>query len=269
MIKVTPDTEFLIGIDFGHGETSACYYDMKAVNQPQVDLDILKGAKVIPSAFAIVEDEGEECDCIGQKAIENSSKAKSFRVSFKNRPSQMSTDERNLMIKFMREVYAQILEREPTYKVRKHVVYIARPSQDIWDSEETAYIKMAEEAGIPVAGIQKESRAAYFRARTQTQSQIDSQVRDGVLIVDFGSSTIDFTYLNSEMLKPIDDGCPLGASIVEETLLEYAMNNPQDSFISEFAKYYGRDKKSSPYNQLEYEFRKQKHIIPRKSQSLH
>lgn len=42
MIKVTPDTEFLIGIDFGHGETSACYYDMKAVNQPQVDLDILK-----------------------------------------------------------------------------------------------------------------------------------------------------------------------------------------------------------------------------------
>lgn len=254
MIKVTPDTEFLIGIDFGHGETSACYYDMKAVNQPQVDLDILKGAKVIPSAFAIVEDEGEECDCIGQKAIENSSKAKSFRVSFKNRPSQMSTDERNLMIKFMREVYAQILEREPTYKVRKHVVYIARPSQDIWDSEETAYIKMAEEAGIPVAGIQKESRAAYFRARTQTQSQIDSQVRDGVLIVDFGSSTIDFTYLNSEMLKPIDDGCPLGASIVEETLLEYAMNNPQDSFISEFAKYYGRDKKSSPYNQLEYEF---------------
>lgn len=258
MIKVTPDTEFLIGIDFGHGETSACYYDMKAVNQPQVDLDILKGAKVIPSAFAIVEDEGEECDCIGQKAIENSSKAKSFRVSFKNRPSQMSTDERNLMIKFMREVYAQILEREPTYKVRKHVVYIARPSQDIWDSEETAYIKMAEEAGIPVAGIQKESRAAYFRARTQTQSQIDSQVRDGVLIVDFGSSTIDFTYLNSEMLKPIDDGCPLGASIVEETLLEYAMNNPQDSFISEFAKYYGRDKKSSPYNQLEYEFRKQK-----------
>ena len=60
------------------------------------------------------------------------------------------------------------------------------------------------------------------------------------------------------MLKPIDDGCPLGASIVEETLLEYAMNNPQDSFISEFAKYYGRDKKSSPYNQLEYEFRKQK-----------
>lgn len=258
MTKVTQDTEFLIGIDFGHGETSACYYDMKANNQPQVDLDILKGLNVIPSAVAIVEDEGEECVCIGQKAVNNSSKAKAFRVSFKNQPSQMSTDERNIMIKFMKAVYAQILEREPSFKVRKHVVYIARPSQDIWDSEEDAYIKMAEEAGIPIAGIQKESRAAYFRARTQPLSQIDSQVKDGVLIVDFGSSTIDFTYLNSEMLKPIDDGSPLGASLVEETLLEYAMNNPQDCYISEFAKYYGHDKKSSPFNQLEYEFRKQK-----------
>lgn len=111
---------------------------------------------------------------------------------------------------------------------------------------------------MPVAGIQKESRAAYFRARTQPDSKIDKQVRAGVLIVDFGSSTIDFTYLNSKLSKPIDDGCPLGASEVEKTLLRYAMGNPSDGYMPEFVKLYGNNKESIPYNQMLYKFREAK-----------
>ena len=40
MKQVTKDTEFIIGIDFGHGETSACFYDLKEGSEPQKDLDI-------------------------------------------------------------------------------------------------------------------------------------------------------------------------------------------------------------------------------------
>lgn len=259
MKQVTKDTEFIIGIDFGHGETSACFYDLKDGNEPQKDLDILPSLKVIKSAVAILEQEGTETISVGDAAIQDAPSAKDFQVSFKKRPSEMTPVERNRMLLFMKGVYSQILDRHPDFKTRNHVVYIARPSQDkLWKSEEEAYLKIAEDAGLPVAGIQRESRAAYFRARTQSDSKIDSQVKKGVLIVDFGSSTIDFTYLNSKLPKPIDDGCPLGASEVERTLLEYAMANPSDAYMSDFAKLYGNDIESNPYNQMLYKFREAK-----------
>lgn len=258
MKQVTKNTEFIIGIDFGHGETSACFYDLKKSNEPQKDLDILPGLHVIKSAVAILEQEGTETICVGDAAIMNAAYAKDFQISFKKRPSEMNKTERGRMVAFMKGVYAEILNRNPDYKSRDHVVYIARPSQDIWNSEEKAYVKIAEDAGLPIAGIQKESRAAFFRARTQPDSKIDSYVKDGVLIVDFGSSTIDFTYLNSKLTKPIDDGRPLGASEVEKTLLKYAMDNPSDGYMPEFVKLYGKDKESIPYNQMLYKFREAK-----------
>lgn len=257
MKQVTQNTEFIIGIDFGHGETSAAFYDLK--NQEKKDLDILPGLKVVKSAVAILEQEGKETISIGDAAIQNAPLAKDFQIAFKKRPSEMNKIERGRMVAFMKGVYAEILNNHPDYKTRHHVVYIARPSQDeLWKSEEEAYLKIAEDAGLPVAGIQKESRAAYFRARTQPDSKIDKQVRAGVLIVDFGSSTIDFTYLNSKLFKPIDDGCPLGASEVEKTLLRYAMGNPSDGYMLEFVKLYGNNKESIPYNQMLYKFREAK-----------
>lgn len=257
MVQITPDTEFIIGIDFGHGETSASFYGIEKQNK--MDLDILPGLKVIKSAVAILEQEGRESICVGESAIQNAPFARKFKISFKNRPSGMSADERECMVKFMKGVYSGILDRHPDYKSRKHVVCIARPSQDEkWKSEESAYIQIAEDAGLPVAGIQKESRAAYFRARTQPDSKIDTQVKEGVLIVDYGSSAIDFTYLNNKLQKPIDHGCDLGASEVERLLLNYAMEHPCDPYMSEFSKTYGKDKDSNPYNQMLYSFRKAK-----------
>lgn len=257
MKQITPNTEFIIGIDFGHGETSAAFYNVK--NQEKFDINILPGLKVIKSAVAILEQQGTETICVGEAAIQNAPIAKDFQIAFKKRPSEMNAIERKRMVSFMKGVYAEILNRYPDYKTREHVVFIARPSQDkLWKSEETEYLKIAEDAGLPVAGIQKESRAAYFRARTQPDSKIDKEVDDGVLIVDFGSSTIDFTYLNSHLSQPIDDGCPLGASEVERLLLEYAMSNPCDPFMPEFAKRYGNNKDSNPYNQILYAFRKAK-----------
>lgn len=254
MKQVTQNTEFIIGIDFGHGETSAAFYDLKT--QEKKDLDILPGLKVVKSAVAILEQEGTETICVGDAAIMNAAYAKDFQISFKERPSKMDKTERGRMVKFMKGVYAEILNCHPDYKSRQHVVYIARPSQDdLWKSEENAYLQIAEDAGLPVAGIQKESRAAYFRARTLPDSKIDSYVKDGVLIVDFGSSTIDFTYLNSILSKPIDDGCPCGVSQVERTLLEYAMANPSAPAMEQFAQLYRDKKKSIPYNQILYQFR--------------
>ena len=254
MIPVTEQTEFIIGIDFGHGETSASYYDLR--NEDHADLDILPGRKIVKSAVAILEQEDEETICIGDAALQRAPIAKVFQVSFKKRPSQMTPEEKKLMSAFMKGVYDGILDRHPDYKSRDHRVYIARPSQDkLWNKEEDDYIRLAEIAGLPVAGIQKESRAAYFRARTQPDSKIDCNLETGVLIVDFGSSTIDFTYLNKNLSQPIDDGADLGASLVETALLRYALTYPQDPIMPKFLEKYGNETKSIPYNCLLYKFR--------------
>ena len=256
MYIITNNTEFIIGIDFGHGETSARFYDLR--NQDTKDLDILPGLKVVKSAVAILEQEGSETICVGEAAIQQAPRAKDFQVSFKKRPSEMNLEERKRMVSFMKGIYDGILERHPDYKNREHGVFIARPSQDsLWKKEEQAYIAIAEDAGIPVAGIQKESRAAYFRARTQPDSKIDQYVKEGVLIVDFGSSTIDFTYLNKSLTQPIDDGADLGASAVEEALLKYALSHPHpmDTTMPDFNRLYGSHTTSNAYNQLLYRFR--------------
>ncbi len=256
MRPITNNTEFIIGIDFGHGETSARFYNLQ--NQDQEDIDILPGQKVIKSAVAILRQEGVETICVGDSAIQKAPMAIDFQVSFKKRPSEMKPDERKRMVSFMKGVYEGILDRHPDYKTRDHRIFIARPSQDkIWKNEEAAYIAIAEEAGLPVAGIQKESRAAYFRARTQPDSKIDHHVEKGVLIVDFGSSTIDFTYLNKDLNQPIDDGANLGANAVETALLKYSLShpNPLDAVMPEFSRIYGSNTSSNAYNQLLYKFR--------------
>ena len=257
MKTITKDTEFIIGIDFGHGETSANFYSLKGKGTK--DLDISKGKKVIKSAVAILEQEGVETIAVGDRAIQDAPLAKDFQVSFKKRPSQMNKVERKRMVAFMKGVYDSILDCYPDYRHRDHCVFIARPSQDkLWKSEEKVYIGIAEEAGLPVAGIQKESRAAYFRARTQPDSKIDTQIDNGVLIVDFGSSTIDFTYLNKDLPQPIDDGVDLGASAVEEALLKYSLAHPTDDKMAEFSRLFGDNEESNAYNQLLYHFRVKK-----------
>lgn len=255
MKPITNKTEFIIGIDFGHGETSACYQDLREKDEWK-DLDILPGKKVIKSAVSIVQQEGEELVSVGQAAVENSSFSSEFRLAFKKRPSEMSADDRRMMAAFMRGVYQGILERNPDFSQRDHRVLIARPSNDkLWAKEEKAYVAIAEKAGLPVAGIQKESRAAFFRARTQPDSKIDNNVKKGVLIVDFGSSTVDFTYLNKRIQQPIDDGADLGASEVELTLMQYAFAHPQDDKLAMFARCYGTDPHSVAFNKMLYLFR--------------
>ena len=256
MKQITSNTEFIIGIDFGHGETSASFCSLKSnETEPKKDLNITSGKKVIKSAVAILRQEGEDTIAVGDRAIQEAPFAKDFQVSFKKRPSEMNEVERGRMIAFMKGVYDSICEQYSDFKSREHVVFIARPSQDkFWKKEEKAYLEMAEEAELPVAGIQKESRAAYFRARTQTDSKIDKQVNKGVLIVDFGSSTIDFTYLNKDLKEPIEDGVDLGASAVEETLLRYSFLHPREDDPNSvvFYKMYGNNPHSNAYNQLLY-----------------
>ncbi len=257
MKSITGEAEFIIGIDFGSSETSAGFCDLKS--DYKKDLDILPGLKVIPSAVAILAQDGKETICIGEAAIQKASYSMEFQIGFRKRPSEMNLSERNRMVAFMHGVYIEILHRHPDFATRPHVVYMAGHTSDLFfEKEEKEYLKMAEYAGLPIAGIVKRHSATIFRAILQPESHVDQLCKNGFLLVDYGANTIDFVYINSSLSKPIYNGCPLGASTIERILLRYAMENPSDSYMPEIAKLYGNDEESYTYQFLLHQFRKAK-----------
>lgn len=77
---ITPNNKikYIIGIDFGHGETSAAYCSIDNDDDP-IDLEITPGRKSIPSAICTeTTPEGQRIHYIGYQAVNNSGKKDSL-----------------------------------------------------------------------------------------------------------------------------------------------------------------------------------------------
>lgn len=230
--------EYVIGIDFGHGETSAAITRIDCNDDPE-DIDITgTGQKVIPSAMHI-SPTGDIT--IGKGASKLYAKyGGDFYAYFKQSPDTLD-EQRNSNLKimklFMKSVYETICYRhsgelmEGSTIKQNHVVFIACPSKSQkWDDQAMQnYVQLALDAGLPIAGVSidgkftlsgivRESRAAYIRMLQKDEAAQKS--KEGILVVDYGSSTIDITYYKEDE-NPIDKGYELGAQIVEKNILNH------------------------------------------------
>lgn len=235
--------QYIIGIDFGHGETSADICNIQwddnflALTPPE-PIEIFNGVPAIKSVLLVEITQNQKKRYIGQQAINrylrpsttSTPEKLSYHACFKKMPSEMNEEEREVMTDFMAEVYAQIRRQRAELKDNNHVVYLACPSNsEEWsESEIVDYAKIALAAGLPLAqtlghgvGIIRESRAAFIKARTNPSTK--SSVKKGILLIDFGSSTVDLTYYSSDFTsKPIDHGSDTcGASNVEALISSY------------------------------------------------
>lgn len=168
---------------------------------------------------------------------------------FKKIPSSMTPEEQEVMKMFMKEVYNQIRKQRPELTDTNHVVYIACPSNaSIWTEKElSSYAEIALNADLPLVqinekriGLMRESRAAFIKACTKENTKVS--IKEGILLIDFGSSTVDLTYYSSKHIdKPIDDGGECGASIVENVVFNYLKENEEliDKALS--VNMYGKD----------------------------
>lgn len=245
---VRPDKnkhQYIIGIDFGHGETSAAICELEwnksagTSEQKFSDIDMDRSAKkkVIVSVICKKPDGGyhiADAAFHPNNLVENSQ----LSVCFKQAPQQIDGERETLMIAYMKTVYERILENKECLKEGNHIVYIARPSG--WVEEETKelYRKMAIQAGIPLGGLTSESRAAIFYAMSPNVG-FSKIVTQGAIVFDLGSSTLDFTYLSDNIEKPIDYGYDLGASIIERTIYEELLLpiDKVDSFLEKYPFY--------------------------------
>lgn len=215
--------EYVIGIDLGHGETSAAICPLQwdtPVDQldPVKDLEMGGNKKVIPSAITIIDD---STAYIGDSAFNPEVLKKAeVHVCFKQAPKDINGEAEKVMMRFMSEVYNRIRANNAgILSDGNHLVYIATPSG--WDrATQQLYVQMAQKAGLPVlnSGVTKESRAAFVRAQQDTTSGIGRNISKGAIVFDMGSSTLDFTYMNDALPNLIDHGYDCGASHVEKII---------------------------------------------------
>ncbi|MBR3454824.1 MAG: hypothetical protein IKH26_05845 [Bacteroidaceae bacterium] len=213
--------EYVIGIDLGHGETSAALcalqWDMLPSQlDPAKDLEMGGNKKVMPSAITILENGNAY---IGDAAFNPEVlKQAVVRVCFKQAPKDVNGEAEKIMIRFMREVYKRIRENNKAILTdSNHLVYIATPSG--WDKKtQKLYVEMAKIAGLPIAGVTKESRAAFVRAQHDVTSGLGRNIDKGSIVFDMGSSTLDFTYMNKNLPGLIDHGYDCGASFIEKSI---------------------------------------------------
>lgn len=259
--------EYVIGIDFGHGETSAalCKLDWDATDPGfnYIDLDLASNSKVIVSAICKTADGSYY---IGEKSFSPNviTNQSALSVCFKAEPQDINGENERLMIEYMRVVYNTITQNKADLLTQdNHVVYIARPSG--WHSEQTKrlYEQMALTAGIPLAGLTSESRAAFFYAKNDQNIGFQKVVDEGAIVVDLGSSTLDLTYMRQDE-EAIDHGYPHGASAIEKAIYEdqIVADDEMRAFTEKYPKlrdallYEARKIKEKAYKEPELPIRK-------------
>lgn len=233
--------QYVVGIDYGHGETSAAICPIewgkeagkRETNVLDIDLDIAARKKVITSAICHLE----KGILIGDEAFEHMTDNNGIRVCFKKKPQSITGKDEKLMIDYMKAVYSRIREGHDELTDTNHIVYIARPSGWTDEDSKELYRQMAIQAGIPLGGLTSESRAAIFYAKSPSVN-FSKEISQGAIVFDLGSSTLDFTYL-SDKEKPIDFGYNLGASIIDNAILDELIlkNDGVKDFVTKFPEY--------------------------------
>lgn len=225
------EKEYIVGVDFGHGETAAYVIPIREVGIMEndgVELKIRNGntpdQKVCPSVvYCTQNNEFSLSDGEGKKLI----------AAFKGRISQLDSEKKVAYKGFIRCVFESIARNNNYLKVDNtncnFYFCIACPTR--WNkSEREEYITFFNEILAPynssVLFLMNESDAAYF---TNINS-IDSH--ETALVIDYGSSTIDYTLMQNH-LKISDDkwsNQQLGASLIEKTLLLKYKDNQFDDY---------------------------------------
>lgn len=229
--------KYLVGIDFGHGETTASCYDIYGTqgSKESVRLNIGKGddkQRKKPSVVYRKLKRDGSCDYRLDK-----SDGYALYISFKDNPSilndtqnkkRSNREKKEAFQNFIRLIYDRIIENNKflTKEGTEFLLYIASPTR--WDEAEKANYKRFVEEAIkrPVEWVINESDAAYFKKNEEGKEGL-------ALVIDFGSSTIDYTLMHNKRKIDIDYlSNRLGAEQIECDLLNVYKDNPRSNYTT-------------------------------------
>jgi len=261
------EKKYVVSIDFGHGETAAWLVPLDAteVNAKYGESLRLKATnhenlRMLPSviyadknaSFSLDNTVGDVVTCFKDKVV--------------NLGLAANKKKKTAYISYIKEIYKKLLELNTKLKSdgkgnTNFYLCIACPTK--WEQEDKDdYIRFfnsaLQEFNVKVMWVINESDAAYF-----THGSSEEYAKQCVLVIDYGSSTIDYTVIdNGEKIS--DDNwsnAQLGASNIERAILEACRNDSDFQGIYETTQRKLNESGMeyiSILSRLEFEIRKEK-----------
>jgi len=240
------DFNYIIGFDFGHGETSVAMVDAGKVSLqdgtiPAEDVNICQHSKEpkITSLVGYASDgtTDVDIDIYDFKAFKNIEAYFKGPLIGSDNFKPISETKKQHFRDYISTVFHKMLENPKNVKlVGSNVKYYAAcPSGWSKEQRESYHNFLKTECGVPIEAVIEESRAAHVAARKKLyeRNRILSETAKRIVVLDLGSSTLDIT-LHAD--KTYTDGYEIGASQIEEKLLESFLST--DSEFSESYHHY-------------------------------
>lgn len=205
------------GFDLGDGESTLARVSSEGNHFPEI-VEV-EGNKVIITVWAIMRD-GEVR--IGDNAARSAAAAVRSAARFKRRFLNAQSDSAALIRDFSARVFESLRgSGELVGGEKSNSVYVGCPAG--WDAEaRERYQRIFETIGFPTPHVVSESRAVMVGAiqSNSVRDYIDLRSKT-VLVVDIGSSTTDFAYINKGRETEIRTGgeVALGGGVMDEVLL--------------------------------------------------
>jgi hypothetical protein len=214
--------QYIVGFDLGDGESSIAIASTNGNDEPEL-FDFGVGAKSQITAIAR-DAEGEFL--IGEEAIKQLGVTELY-VCFKSDPSDEDVWRRHKteLRNFVEESLRKLIKKRPELKGEAHI-YIGHPSA--WSEDGVKkYAKLLEESvkesGFSKLTVVPESRAAFIQVRDYCALS-EEDLLGSVLLIDIGSSTTDFTYLNGLKPEELPLVPSLGSRLIDEEIFQYTLN---------------------------------------------
>lgn len=210
------------GFDLGDGESTLARVRGEGSSYPEIiDVD---GKKVTITVWAVMRN-GEVR--IGENAARSAAAAVRSAARFKRRFLDAQSDSAALIRDFSARVFESLRDSGALVGGEKsNSVYVGCPAG--WDAENRArYQRIFETIGFPTPHVVSESRAVMVGAiqSNSVRDYVDLRSKS-VLVIDIGSSTTDFAYINKGKETEIHTGgeVALGGGVMDEVLLEACVN---------------------------------------------
>lgn len=205
------------GFDLGDGESTLARVDSDGKNYPEIiEVD---GKKVTITVWAVMRN-GEVR--IGENAARSAAAAVRSAARFKRRFLDANSDSAALIRDFSARVFESLRSSGSLVGGENgNSVYVGCPAG--WDSEARGrYERIFETIGFPTPHVVSESRAVMVGAiqSNSVREYVDLRAKS-VLVVDIGSSTTDFAYINKGKEAEIRTGgeVALGGGVMDEVFL--------------------------------------------------
>jgi hypothetical protein len=202
----------VVGIDLGHGETSAARISLTSNAPPQM-LQILGKSSQITAVAALPDG----TLVIGERAVQSRQVSRQ-RVGFKVRPPG-TRESRQAITDYVRQYTAEL-----THQIlgggRTHY-FVGYPSA--WSDQEAATYGELLRTVLQNVSMVRESRAALVEAKESGRLS-PNQLRGSILVIDMGSSTTDVSYvLGGIHDHGLDTGTEIGSHLIEKEILRRAV----------------------------------------------